>query len=648
MRISRPHLFRPIFSPSGGPSRVRSALCNFITPLSANPTNAQRIRASCLPLDHTAFLSPLTVRKLKTMAAITSDSGSMFTPANATRSYDDAIEALNSLQSNAATIEAIRKSGGRMNDFAIPEMLEYLARIGYQPSDLNRLNVVHITGTKGKGSTSAFVDSLFRQLSQSSPSPVKIGLYTSPHMTSVRERIRINSLPISNELFTQYFWDVWDRLAANPERKLELTPLRPVYFRFLTLLAFHIFLSEGVDTVILEVGIGGKYDSTNIVPSPTVAGITQLGLDHTALLGNTVEEIAVQKAGIFKPDAPAVCWLNQPGDAITHVKQVAQQTGVSKLTLVDLHPALQSAATATALPPSLALPSSSDPAASDDSTPVRLGLPGLHQRTNASLALELVNVFLESEAGQALFAASPFRPDSGDKAHPLLAPWQRKGLELARWPGRCQTVPSSTHKDLTWFLDGAHTTDSLGVCLDWFVTQTEVETESMGNQSHRVLVFNCTNGRSAEELLTSVLGTVECRLRDVSTQSTPSSDETAGKFPLASQFFDLVIFTTNITFEGGGWSSELTSKALDDSDLVNLTIQNELARTWASLAPASTSQVVVSPSIQATHDRIREFAAAANKTDSLVTGSLHLVGGLMAHLQNSSCLDQALISTVRP
>ncbi len=205
-------------------------------------------------------------------------------------------------------------------------MVEYLERIGYTTSDLNRLNAIHITGTKGKGSTSAFVDSLLRQLTPVCASnPPKVGLYTSPHMTSVRERIRINGVPVSQELFTAYFWQVWDRLEQNPTRKFDLTPLRPVYFRFLTLLAFHVFMSEGVQPVILEVGIGGKYDSTNIVPRCVVAGITQLGLDHTAILGNTVEEIAVQKAGIFKQGAPAVCWAHQPGSAVDEVQRVASE-----------------------------------------------------------------------------------------------------------------------------------------------------------------------------------------------------------------------------------------------------------------------------------------------------------------------------------
>ncbi|KAG5648932.1 Folylpolyglutamate synthetase [Asterophora parasitica] len=128
-----------------------------------------------------------------------------------TRTYRDAVDQLNSLQSNAAALEAVRASGGRLSEFAIPEMVEYLGRIGYSPHDLNALNVIHITGTKGKGSTSAFTDSILRQ----ALSGKKIGLYTSPHLVAVRERIRINGAPISEELFARYFYEVWDRLAAN-------------------------------------------------------------------------------------------------------------------------------------------------------------------------------------------------------------------------------------------------------------------------------------------------------------------------------------------------------------------------------------------------------------------------------------------------
>jgi folylpolyglutamate synthase len=160
------------------------------------------------------------------------------------RSYADAINLLNSLQSNAAVIEAIRKGGGKSGDALMAEMVEYLTRIGYQvshslmqlarpspaaalypfplthlshhtlqPADLNPLNVLHITGTKGKGSTSAFTDSILRTIAPEA----KTGLYTSPHMVAVRERIRINGKPIEEDVFARYFFEVWDRLEGKPE-----------------------------------------------------------------------------------------------------------------------------------------------------------------------------------------------------------------------------------------------------------------------------------------------------------------------------------------------------------------------------------------------------------------------------------------------
>ena len=116
-------------------------------------------------------------------------------------------------------------------------------------------------------------------------------------MVSLTERIRINGQPISKQKFTQYFWPVYNKLLASQEYENDM----PAYFKFLTVLSFHIYLHEKVDVVILEVGIGGELDSTNIVPNTKTVGITSLGLEHTQLLGNSLEEIAWQKAGIIKP-----------------------------------------------------------------------------------------------------------------------------------------------------------------------------------------------------------------------------------------------------------------------------------------------------------------------------------------------------------
>jgi folylpolyglutamate synthase len=138
----------------------------------------------------------------------------------------------------------------------------------------------------------------------------------------VRERIRVNGHPLPEHLFAKYFFQVWDRLSSytsssshalastssdsDLEEHLRGIPEKPVYFRFLTLLAYHVFISLRVKLTVLEVGIGGTYDSTNLVPKPLATGVTALGLDHTFVLGNTVQEIAWNKGGIFKEGVPAL------------------------------------------------------------------------------------------------------------------------------------------------------------------------------------------------------------------------------------------------------------------------------------------------------------------------------------------------------
>lgn len=125
----------------------------------------------------------------------------------------DAIEALNSLQSNASVIASIRNTWSSVSQHVVAANIEYAQRIGYSPSDLDALNVIHVAGTKGKGSTCAFASAALQNVNPER----KVGLYTSPHLVSVRERIRINGQPISEELFAKYFWEVWDRLHANPQ-----------------------------------------------------------------------------------------------------------------------------------------------------------------------------------------------------------------------------------------------------------------------------------------------------------------------------------------------------------------------------------------------------------------------------------------------
>ncbi|KAL7339224.1 Mur ligase [Rhodotorula toruloides] len=525
----------------------------------------------------------------------------MSSAASTARSYAAAIDALNGLQSNAQVIDAIRKSGGKGGDVQLREQVEYMRRIGYEAADLNRMNVLHITGTKGKGSTSAFVSSILTTLAPKA----KVGLYTSPHMVAVRERIRINGEPIAEDVFARYFWEVWDRLEqADKPAADEATPEKPAYFRYLTIMAMHVFLSERVDATILEVGVGGTYDSTNIVPQPITTGVTALGIDHIWVLGKTWPEIAAQKGGIYKPGVPALA-IQQP-EGLDVLESRAKELGASSFTVVPEHPQLKA---------------------------IKLGLAGSFQRSNASLAIALVQSFLSSSrcppAFRSLAPASSAPSSTSSASLPslpssLIAPTPlpsalQKGLENARWPGRCQTEsdPLLGGEKVKWFLDGAHTVESLRCCGEWFRDDALAPTSSSENTPTRFLIFNCTSGRSGSELLSSLLSAL----------APPPSSELA-------QPFDHVVFCTNTTFASGDSKGDLTSNAVDASDLAALQTQHDLASAFSTLVSSSSSslkkaEIHVLSSIQEAVELVRQ-EGEKRRVEALVTGSLHLVGGVMA------------------
>ncbi|XP_021891033.1 folylpolyglutamate synthase-like [Carica papaya] len=185
---------------------------------------------------------------------------------------------------------------------------------------INDLKIIHIAGTKGKGSTCTFCEAILRECG------FQTGLFTSPHLIDVRERIRINGLDISEDKFLLYFWECWNLLKDNLIDGLPMPPL----FQFLTVLAFKVFISEQVDVAIIEVGLGGKRDSTNVIKEPVVCGISSLGMDHTESLGNTIGQIASHKAGIFKPEVPGFT-VPQLSEAIDVIQQRAHELMVSSI-----------------------------------------------------------------------------------------------------------------------------------------------------------------------------------------------------------------------------------------------------------------------------------------------------------------------------
>lgn len=170
---------------------------------------------------------------------------------------------------------------------------------------VNKMSMIHVAGSKGKGSVCTYTDAILRQHN------VKTGLFTSPHLVSVTERIKLCGHPISKQLFNDYFWEVFDALQKKKSNDHDV----PSYFKFLQIMAFYIFVSERVDVAIIEVGIGGQYDSTNIIENTEIVGITSLQLEHTQLLGDTLSEIAWQKAGIIKENSN-VYTTQQPPDCM--------------------------------------------------------------------------------------------------------------------------------------------------------------------------------------------------------------------------------------------------------------------------------------------------------------------------------------------
>lgn len=158
------------------------------------------------------------------------------------------------------------------------------------------MRIIHVAGTNGKGSVCAFLQSVFLSAGY------KVGTFTSPHLIDIRERFCVNGEMASESAFT----DSYRTVRSLSERMIELGYCHPSYFEFLFYMAMDLFQKSGVDLVILEVGLGGRLDTTNVIRHPLVSVITSVSLDHTEYLGDTIEKIASEKAGIIKKNVPVV------------------------------------------------------------------------------------------------------------------------------------------------------------------------------------------------------------------------------------------------------------------------------------------------------------------------------------------------------
>lgn len=323
---------------------------------------------------------------------------------------------------------------------------------------MNRVPIIHVAGTKGKGSTCGFLESILRHHG------FKTALYTSPHLVTVRERIRINGKPITEDNFINKFSHVYKVLENLQTKEYDM----PTYFKFMTVLMFHIIVTADIDVAILEVGIGGELDCTNIIEKPTCVGITKLELDHMQLLGNDLSSIAWQKAGIFKNHVPAFT-VNQRQEAI----DVLYKRSIEKkcdLTIVNV-----------------------DKLKILNNYPPKLGIDSLVQFENAALAVQLAETFINK------YNDSNNNIVNFDKNIVELA------LKNTQCPGRSQIIHG---KYLDVYLDGAHTQESMKNCVNWF-NKSLINYKTINNNINvkKILIFNSTGSRDYCELF-NILKTI--------------------------------------------------------------------------------------------------------------------------------------------
>ncbi len=193
--------------------------------------------------------------------------------------------------------------------FNLDRMRSVLGLLGNPQS---QVRAVHVAGTKGKGSTCHMVSSMLEACGYT------VGLFTSPHLIDLRERITINGVMVTYPAATQLF-----RQVAEAESKMTDGPL--TFFEIITAMAFKHFADEAVDVAVLETGLGGRLDCTNVC-EPMVTAITQISLDHMHILGESLPEIATEKAGIFKANVPAIT-IDQPGGVMNVFKEQAERIG---------------------------------------------------------------------------------------------------------------------------------------------------------------------------------------------------------------------------------------------------------------------------------------------------------------------------------
>ncbi len=369
-----------------------------------------------------------------------------------------------------------------------------------------KIKVIHIGGTNGKGSTIAFLKNMLEELG------LRVGVFSSPYLIHYTDQIAINgeSIPEARleSLMVNY------RLLLEGEHAPALQGTTE--FEIMTAIAYDYFASEKVDVSIMEVGMGGLLDSTNVC-QPILTGITTIGLDHVALLGNTLEAIAEQKAGIIKQGIPLVTGHIDP-EALAVIDRVAARKDAPRIIYGKDYQVSHQVSVGTG-------------EVFDYTSPLRqgrfqTGLLGLHQVENAGMALALLDTFCQ-ETGREL------------PANDIVA----QALEGTSWPGRLEIVS----REPLMILDGAHNPHAIKALL--------ATLEERFTDYHKEILFTCIKTKALEDMLDLLKTVPDAKLTLTHFDDSRATDEDMLKATAHSR---------NLNYQG--WQEFLDQQLTEDEE----------------------------------------------------------------------------------
>ena len=388
-------------------------------------------------------------------------------------------------------------------NFGLERMVELLELRG---NPHLKLKVIHIGGTNGKGSTIAFLKNMLVKLG------LRVGVFSSPYLIHYTDQISINGESIPEARLEALMADYESLLEGEKSAVLQGT----TEFEIITALAYDYFAAEKVDVAIMEVGMGGLLDSTNVC-QPILTGITTIGLDHVALLGDTVEAIAEQKAGIIKQGIPLVTGRIAP-EALAVIDRIAEGKDAPRIAYgTDYQVGHQE---------SVVTGEVFDYTSSVRQGRFQTGLLGLHQIENAGMALALLDIYCQ-EIGQEL------------ASNDLLA----QALEETRWPGRLEVLSSEP----MMILDGAHNPHAIKALLTTL--------QERFADYHKEILFTCIKTKALEDMLDLLETVPNSQLTLTCFDDSRATDEKVMREVAASR---------NLNYQS--WQEFLDQKMIEDEE----------------------------------------------------------------------------------